>query len=75
MFSIGNNELKNRPRVKSGDIIIHKNKEYLLHGGKRKNPDTDEWEDSDIMLCYTKKNGKSYLAAINGKLLPNVTLK
>jgi hypothetical protein len=75
MFSIGNNELENNPRVKSGDIIIHDDKEYVLEGTKRKNNDTGEWEKSDLLLCYTTEDGHSYVAGINGKLLSGLVLK
>jgi hypothetical protein len=65
-LAIGNDELKDRPTVKKGDLFDcpHCAEKHPLECGA-----DEHGNESDLALFY-KCGDKSYLAALYGKLLP-----
>lgn len=75
MLAIGNDDLNKLPLiVKKGDVVIHTNEdgtteEVTIMYGK-----TNGVENSAIGF-FTTSSGKTYIASIEGKLLPGLRLK
>lgn len=79
MLEVGNKELKNRPFVEEGTVILHRHEngiwekaiiQYcnkILKDGTR--------VKSSLMGYYILKNGKTYIASINNSLLKREGLK
>lgn len=68
-FAIGNEELEGQPQIKKGDMFDcpHCPDKHPLECGK--NPKTGE--ESALLLFYKcPKTGNTYLAGIDGKMLP-----
>jgi hypothetical protein len=77
--AIGNGELDGQPDVKEGDIVIHTNKdgsqeECAIEYGHRIKADGSK-EKSSLLGYYKTKDGTTYMASLNGKLMPRTTLR
>lgn len=73
MFAIGNDELAPRPRIAIGSEIScsHCGERHVLRGSRKVLPDGTLDAPSDMLLTYTCGE-KSYLAGVDGKLLPGL---
>jgi len=72
-IAIGNEELKDNPVVHAGTKIRcpHCNEPHELYGGK-----TDRGVETEMLLFYKcPKEGNSYLAAIDNKLVGRFELE
>lgn len=78
-LAVGNDELKNRPFVEEGTVILHCHdngvweKAIIKYGEKLLKDGTKV--KSNMLGFYKLKNGKSYLASINNSLLKRDNLK
>jgi hypothetical protein len=77
--AIGNDELKNNPDIKEGQVIIHTHEdgteeesvvvyaEYDIRGHILSDP--------LLLGTYVLKDGRTFLAAVHGKLIPRENLR
>jgi hypothetical protein len=68
-LAIGNDELKDQPEIKKGDMIDcpHCPGKHEVHCGTN----AKTGEEDDLLLFYKcDKTGNAYLAGIRGKRLP-----
>lgn len=66
-LAIGNEEIDGRPEVFEGDIINFHGHEMQVHYGD--NIKNGVRSKSNMIGCVTTSDGKSYVVAIDGKLM------
>ena len=71
MVAFSNDELDKKPAVTAGQAVVCPTcgGRHVLQRGKEMRQDGTEVETDTLMFFTCEESGKSYLAAVNGKLV------